>query len=151
MRRHPAKVQAGDWQNNTQERGLAAAFERPLFVTGYASGATVVLRPKVHGVSPLTSIVHRTWCSLVGNHRNITTCNNPVKPDRILCLFRPENRKVTITSTKIVQFTGGCHPSPETLVVILQYCGSRRHEVLYISVTRSVRLSATWYVAAYIT
>ncbi|KAF7372601.1 hypothetical protein MVEN_00122900 [Mycena venus] len=46
-------------------------------------------------------------------------------PDRkfshFFVLFGPKICKVTVTGTQSVQFTGGCHPSPEHLVGLLQY------------------------------
>ena len=36
-------------------------------------------------------------------------------------LFQAKNRNVTVTHAELVQLTSPCHPSPEPLVVIVQY------------------------------
>jgi hypothetical protein len=42
-----------------------------------------LLWPKVHRVSPITSIVNWTWYSLLGNHGDITIYSNVAEPVRI--------------------------------------------------------------------
>jgi hypothetical protein len=43
----------------------------------WESGVTVSFRPNVHRVSPVTTNVHWTQCSFLGNHEKITINRNP--------------------------------------------------------------------------
>lgn len=91
-------------------------------------GITVLFRPKVHGMSPVTSIVHWIQCSFLGNHGKIPINGNSADAGSetlvFFGLFGSQNRSVTVTWTKLVQFRTFCHPSPEPLVEIVQYQGS---------------------------
>jgi hypothetical protein len=43
--------------------------------------STVVLRPKVHTMSPVTSIVHWIWCSFLGNRERIAIYGVPANAE----------------------------------------------------------------------
>jgi hypothetical protein len=87
---------------------------------------TVVIRPSVHGVSPVTQGVHFFNCSFLGNHGNIPINGSSANAGReiftFFSLFGPENPSVTVTYLPSVHFWGIRHPSPEHLVGLLQYC-----------------------------
>jgi hypothetical protein len=67
---------------------------------------TVAFRPKVHGVSPVTSIVHWVSCSFLGNHDKITIKGNTtvagLKIFAFLGLFGSKIAPSPVTETKIV-------------------------------------------------
>jgi hypothetical protein len=81
-------------------------------------------QPKVHRVPPVTSIVHCTSHLFIGNHEKLAIYDSPANAGQkffmFFGLFRLQNRKVTITWCKIVQFTKVWNPSPEPLVIIVQ-------------------------------
>jgi hypothetical protein len=86
-----------------------------LFILKYQH--TVLLRPFVHSMSPVTSKVHWIRSSFLGNHAKITINGNPAKAGaKILTFFSligPRKFNVTVTRGKLVHVTTLRHPSPE--------------------------------------
>jgi hypothetical protein len=86
---------------------------------------TVLFRPFVHSMSPVTSKVHWIRSSFLANHPNITINGRSADAEpEILTFFEPnrgQNLNVTVTGTKFVHFTSLCHPYREQMVEVVQY------------------------------
>jgi hypothetical protein len=94
---------------------------------------TVVIRPTVHWVLPVTYSVHWVGCSFLGNHGRITIYGSPAiagpKFLTLFCLFWTEILAVTVTNAKVWGPATGTNQMSLCACLATHLCLSNRRQI----------------------